>query len=131
MKLAALVVLGVGAAAVMACGGGGGGGGGLCNPTLTSQVTIASTGFTPSAVCVLPGGRITFVNGDSVQHHIESSDSGCSTQINLDISAGQSATTQPLTTAPVICTFHDSANASAAFQGTVAVSDAQVTGPGY
>jgi plastocyanin len=121
------------AAALLAgCGGGStsdGGGTGSCEPGQTALVTIAATGFTPRAVCVLPGGAVTFANGDTVAHDVES---GMTCQaLNLGpIAAGQSRTATFPTAAT--CPFFDAAHSSdPAFQGTVAVSSAPTTGPGY
>ena len=118
-----------------ACGGssssgGGGGGGGSCTPRQTASITIQSTGVSPVAVCVLPSGTVTFTNSDTAAHDIEST-GGC-TELNLgSIASQQSKTTAAFATTGT-CTFHDQSNpTNAAFQGTVAVSQAPTTGPGY
>lgn len=120
------------AALLAACGGGGtsgGGGSGSCTPEQTALVTITAGGFAPKAVCLLPGGAVTFANGDSVAHDIES---GMTCQaLNLGpIAAGQSRSVTLPTAAT--CPFFDAARSNdPAFQGTVAVSSAPTTGPGY
>jgi plastocyanin len=92
-------------------------------------MTIGSGGFSPRAVCVLPGGSVTIANGDTVAHDIESGLT-C-TELNLGpIEAGKSKTAS-FSTAQT-CTFFDAAHSTdAAFQGTVAVSSGMTTGPGY
>lgn len=120
------------AAAVLGgCGGGSDDGGtGACTPGQTASLTVASSGFSPRAVCVLPGGSVTLQNTDSVPHDVESGPT-C-TQLNLGaVGAGQSVTTATFPTAQT-CTFFDAAHSNdPAFQGTVAVTAGTVTGPGY
>ncbi len=130
MKRGACVSL-LAAALFAGCGGGSGSmsGGGSCTPGQSASISITSTGVTPQAVCVLPNGTVTFMNNDTSAHDIEST--GTCTQLNLgSIAAGQSDTALFPTTAT--CTFGDATHAgNAAFQGTVAVSSAPTTGPGY
>lgn len=111
------------------CGASSSSGSGTCTPGSTASVAITSTGFSPKAVCVLPGGSVTFTNTDSVAHDVESGQ--VCTQLNLGpIDAGQSRTVT-FPTAET-CTFADAAHTSdAAFQGTVAVSSGTTSGPGY
>ncbi len=124
-----------GAAAVIAvlaaCGGGSSStqGGGSCTPGTSASVTISSAGVAPKAVCVQPGGTVTFHNNDTAAHQIQST--GTCTELNLpSIAAGQSDTAMFSTTGT--CTYQDATQAgNAAFQGTVAVSAAPTTGPGY
>jgi plastocyanin len=124
------------AAAVLGgCGGGGGssgGGSGTCNPGQTATVTVGASGFSPKAVCVVPTGTVTFHNSDSSSHDIESASATTCTELNLgSIDAGQSKTTTAFPTTQT-CSFVDANHsADAAFQGTVAVSNAPTTGPGY
>ncbi len=124
----------IAAAFVAGCGGGSSSmqGGGTCTPGQSASFSIASTGFSPQAVCVLPGGTVTFTNHDTVAHDVEETGTttGCA-GLNLgSIAAGQAATGMFPTAAT--CTFHDVAHASdAAFQGTVAVTTGPATGPGY
>ncbi len=133
MKAAIASMLLVGATWLGGCGGGGGGSGnggsGSCTPRSTASVAINASGFTPKAVCVLPGGSVTFMNADTVAHDIESGTTCASLNLG-SIGAGQSvAATFP--TAEV-CPFMDVAHSSdPAFQGTVAVSSGMTTGPGY
>ncbi len=122
------------AALLGACGGGSSSsqGNGSCTPGQSASFSIGSSGLSPLAVCVVPGGTVTFTNHDSVSHDIaaSTSDAACA-PLNLGaIAAGQAATAMFPTAA--VCTFHDAAHASvAAFQGTVAVTTSQMTGPGY
>ena len=112
-----------------ACGGGGGGGGGAatCNPGPTASLTIKSTGLSPTNVCVLPLGSVTFTNSDTVPHHLEFDNPSCATIPEIAPGSSQQATFPATTTQ---CTFHD-ANNAAAFTGLVAVTAAQVSGGGY
>lgn len=124
--------LAVAGAALGGCGGGYGSSAsdtGSCTPGRSAGVTVTSGGFSPKAVCILPAGAVTFTNDDTVDHDIESGMT-C-TQLNLGpIAAGQARTVSFPTTQT--CTFFDAAHSSdAAFQGTVAVSSAPTTGPGY
>lgn len=115
------------------CGGGGGGGGGggsgSCTPGASASISITAGGVTPKAVCVLPSGTVTVTNSDAVAHDIESG--GSCTELNLgSIAAGAQRTVTLPTTE--VCSFHDAGNPSnAAFQGTVAVTSAPASGPGY
>ncbi len=133
MKAAIASMLLVGATWLGGCGGGGGGSGnggsGSCTPRSTASVAINASGFTPKAVCVLPGGSVTFMNADTVAHDIESGATCAS--LNLGpIAAGKSAVASFQTAET--CSFVDAAHsADPAFQGTVAVSSGTTTGPGY
>ncbi len=125
------VALLVAAASLAGCGGspsGGNGGGGSCTPGATASITIRSSGITPTAVCVLPTGSLTFTNSDTAAHDIES---GTCTDLNLgSIAAGASRVATFSTTET--CPFHDAGSPSnTAFQGTVAVTTAPASGPGY
>lgn len=119
------------AALLSGCGGGSSGSSpaGSCTPSQTAGVNVAASGFSPKAVCILPGGAVTFTNGDTVAHDLESGMT-C-TQLNLGaIAAGQSRTVSFPTSET--CPFFDAAHSNeSAFQGTVAVSSAPTTGPGY
>jgi plastocyanin len=110
-----------------ACGGGGGGGSATCTPGQTASMTIKSTGLSPTNVCVLPTGSVTFTNSDTVPHHLEFNDTTSCPTIP-EIAAG----TSPQVTFPTAatCTFHDASNAPA-FSGTVAVTAGTVSGGGY
>lgn len=120
-------------AALGGCGGAYGSSGsssaGRCTPTQTADVEVTSGGFSPRAVCVVPTGSVTITNGDAVDHDIESGMT-CA-QLNLGpIPAGEARTATFPTTQT--CAFFDAAHSDeAAFQGTVAVSSAPTTGPGY
>jgi plastocyanin len=114
-----------------ACGGSqsSGGGTGTCTPGSTASFSIMSTGVTPKAVCVLPGGTVTFMNADTAQHDIESGTT-C-TQLNLGVIAAGGSATATFPTVEV-CPFHDQLNpTNTAFQGNVYVTTAPAPGPGY
>ena len=129
MRFAAGLATVAAALGLAACGGGGGGGGAAsCSPGQTASMTIKSTGISPTNVCVLPSGSVTFTNSDTVPHHLEFDDPSCPTIPEIAAGSSQQATF-PGTTIP--CTFHDANNAAAAFSGTVAVTSAQVSGGGY
>jgi plastocyanin len=124
----------IAATVLAACGGGSSStqGNGSCTPGQSAAVTIAAAGVSPKAVCVLPGGTVTFNNQDTVAHGLEESPqvAGC-TGLNLGaIAAGQAATAQFPTAAT--CTYHDtSVPNDDKFKGTVAVTSGPATGPGY
>jgi plastocyanin len=124
----------ISAAAVgLAACGGSSSGTGSCTPIQLASIAIASGGVSPKAVCVLPAGTVRFTNNDTLQHDIQAdsgSGSGCST-LNLGPIAPSQFKDAVFPTLGT-CAFHDSGNATnAAFQGTVAVSNAPVSGPGY
>jgi plastocyanin len=119
------------ALALCACGGsGGGGGGGTCNPGATAAITIKSTGITPTAVCVLPSGTVSFNNTDTAAHTFTSAD--CAAELsNVAIPASASHTVT-FGANQETCTFHDvAAPSNAAFQGTIGVTSVPAQGPGY
>jgi hypothetical protein len=131
MRRASSWMAGLAVVGLAACGGSDGGGttGGSCTPTLAGNVSITAAGVAPKALCVLPTGTVTFTNNDTVQHDIEA-DVGC-TPLNLGVIAPASSKAATFPSAAT-CAYHDALNATnAAFQGTVAVSPAPVTGPGY
>jgi plastocyanin len=98
-------------------------------PGPSAAITITSAGVAPKAVCVLPGGTVTFTNSDTVQHDIQSGTT-C-TELNLGVIAPAGSKSATLPTA-AICPFHDAgAPSNTALQGTVAVTTAPATGPGY
>jgi len=80
-------------------------------------------------VCVSPNGQVTFSNTDTVAHHdIEFDTAGCPTVGDLAPGAQKTVTFPSVSN----CSFHDGANAaSAAFKGTVAVTQVTVSGGGY
>ncbi len=131
MTRGAYGVLIAAAAVIAGCGGGSSSkqGNGSCTPGMSASVSITATGVSPKAVCVQPGGTVTFHNNDSGAHTLQAT--GACSELNLGpIAAGQSDTAMFATTAT--CTYADAAHASdAAFQGTVAVASAPTTGPGY
>jgi hypothetical protein len=117
-------------AGLAGCGGGEeAGGGGRCTPGPSAAFTLMSSGVSPAAVCVLPNGSVTFTNGDSVAHDIQSS-GVCS---ELDLGAIAPGASKSATFAAVgVCTFRDAgAPSDTRFQGTVAVTTVQAEGPGY
>jgi len=129
MRWAVSLFSGVVAATLAGCGGGGGNGADSCNPGPSASYTISSTGISPTNVCISPGGTVTFTNSDTASHHIEFETAGCPT--GPDISGGSSATVTFAETQQN-CSFHDGNNpSSAAFKGTVAVTNVTVSGGGY
>ena len=133
MRRAAMAAMGAAVLGLASCGEGGGttggGGGNTCTPGTTAAFSIAASGVSPRAVCVLPGGTVRFSNNDTVAHDIQS-DGSCA-ELNLgSIAPGSSRSA----TFPTIgnCGFRDAgAPTNTAFQGLVAVTDAPATGPGY
>jgi plastocyanin len=129
MRLGIYLALCAAAASLGGCGGTGNGGGGTCNPGATASITIKNTGVSPTAVCVLPTGSVTFTNSDTVQHDLVSD--GTCPELDTGIIAASASAMVTFPTAKV-CAFHDTVNPSnTAFQGTVAVTTAPATGPGY
>jgi plastocyanin len=131
MRRASSWMAGLAVVGLAACGGSDGGGttGGSCTPTLAGTVSITATGVAPKAVCIRPTGTVTFTNNDTVAHDIEA-DAGC-TPLNLGAIAPAASKVATFPSAE-ICAYHDALNATnAAYQGTVAVNSAPVTGPGY
>ena len=107
----------------------GGGGSGACSLGTSATVTIASTGVSPKAVCVVPGSVVTFTNTDAVAHTLApDAATGCALLAVGPIAAGAST---PVTfPAALFCAYHDAANPSAtAFQGSVSVATPGT--PGY
>jgi plastocyanin len=131
MRLGIQLALSAALVLVAGCGGSSNSGGGMgtCNPGATATIQIKSTGISPTAVCVLPAGSVTFQNSDTKQHQMVS-DATCTELDTGIIAAGASA----VVTFPnaKTCSFHDAQNpAVTAFDGTVAVTTAPVGGPGY
>jgi len=94
------------------------------NPT-DATITITATGVNPQNVTITAGGRITFVNSDSVQHQPSSDPHPLHTDcpaLNLNVlNPTQSATSAPLNTRRT-CGFHDHINDTvASLRGTVTV----------
>ncbi len=122
-------------AAVLSCAAlglascGGGGGGSSCSPGPTALLTINATGLSPTNVCVMPGGAVTFRNADTASDHdVEFETGGCPAVGDIQ-PGGQVTATFPT---QGNCTFHDGKNpSSAAFRGTVAVTTVNVGGGGY
>jgi plastocyanin len=118
----------VAAALGLAACGGGGGGAATCTPGQSASMTIKSTGISPTNVCVLPAGSVTFTNSDAVPHHIEFDAATCPTVPEIAAGSSQQAT---FPSTVMNCSFHDGNNPAAAFSGTVAVTSAVVSGGGY
>jgi plastocyanin len=113
------------------CGGGStGGGGGSCTPTGATSVTIRSTGLTPANVCVRTTGTVTFTNQDTVAHTL-ASDALCPEFSSVVVAANGGTANVVFTAATAKVCIYAAAPTGAAFQGTVAVSDGIVEGPGY
>lgn len=117
--------------ALCACGGGGGGGGGgTCNPGATAAFTIRSTGITPTAVCVLPSGTVSFNNADAVAHTVTSTDCAAELSGLGSITANGGTATASFGTTQKTCTFSVNPG-NAPFQGTIGVTSVPQQGPGY
>lgn len=132
MRRVPSLLAGVAVVVVAACGDSApaGTGAATCTPGTTASMGIAASGVSPKAVCVLPGGTVTFTNSTAAQHEIEV-DSPCSATNGGTIAAGATRTlTFP--TAQV-CTFRDPTAApgvAGTFVGTVAVTTVTVGGGG-
>ncbi len=119
------------ALSLVGCGSGNGGGSGSssCTPGNTASMTIKSTGLSPSAVCLLPGGTLTIQNGDTAPHDIESG--ATCPMLNVGTIAAGPSVNVTMPTAET-CVFQDADNpTNGAFQGTVAVSSSMTSGGGY
>jgi len=123
----ALLALGLASAA---CGGSSGGGGSAtCTPSGTAAIAITAKGTSPQNACVTPGGTVTFTNNDTTAHQIEFGAADCPANLASIPAGGQ---VSPVFPTQANCLYHDALNASnTAFQGTVAVSNATVSGGGY
>ena len=126
MRVAHCITLLVGTALLGACGGTSSSGGGA-GCAMTATASIAAAGVTPKAICVVPGGSVTFTNGDTAQHNMAVTGTSCPAGPGL-LNPGASGTaTFPTATA---CQFHDAlAPTNTAFQGNIAVNAAPP--PGY
>ena len=127
MKTPAYLTTILAATLLGACGGSSssGGGGNSCVSTVTVSITAA--GVSLKAICVVPGGSVTFTNSDTVQHDMVITGTSCPAGPGL-LNAGASGTaTFPTATT---CQFSDQLNATnTAFQGTITVN--ATPPPGY
>jgi plastocyanin len=94
------------------------------NPT-DATITITAAGVTPQNVSINSGGRITWINNDTVQHQPSSDPHPAHTDcpgLNMNVlNPNQSATSAALTTRRS-CGFHDHLNDTvASLRGTVTV----------
>ena len=94
------------------------------NPT-DATITITAAGVTPQNVSINSGGRITWINNDTVQHQPSSDPHPAHTDcpgLNMNVlNPLQSATSAALTTRRS-CGFHDHLNDTvASLRGTVTV----------
>ena len=94
------------------------------NPT-DATITITSTGTNPKDVTINAGGRITWINNDTVQHQPSSNPHPAHTDcpaLNMNVlGPGQQATSTALTTRRN-CGYHDHLNdTNATLQGTITV----------
>jgi plastocyanin len=87
-------------------------GGGNDGP-VAATLTITSSGFSPRTVTVPVGSRVTIVNNDTRTHEMNSdphpTHGSCPGLDNMTVTAGQSRTSQNLTTARA-CSLHDHAD---------------------
>lgn len=85
----------------------------------TPLVQLSSAGVSPSSITVASSAALRFVNKDSADHQLASTD--CSELASPKLSAGGSFTAT-LGAGPKTCTYKDSlAPSASAFQGTVTV----------
>jgi plastocyanin len=95
------------------------------NPT-DATITITAAGVNPPNVTINAGGRITWINNDTVLHQPSSDPHPVHTDcqgLNMNVlSPGQSVQTPALTTRRT-CGFHDhmNDNSNASMRGTVTV----------
>ncbi|HSL23558.1 MAG TPA: hypothetical protein VK886_18655 [Vicinamibacterales bacterium] len=118
------------AATAVACGGGSSptapsGGGNPSTGGVGATITITPSGVNPSSVSIAAGQSIAFVNNDT-QAHVMSSDphpshTDCPALTVGSLGAGQTRTSNPLTSART-CGFHDhDAPGDSRWQGQVRV----------
>ena len=93
--------------------------------TNTNTITLTSTGASPRDITVTRGSQVTFVNNDSATHDMASDPhpehTSCPEITVGFMSAGQSRTTNNLTTART-CTYHDHNQPSNGnLQGTIRI----------
>jgi plastocyanin len=93
--------------------------------TIAATLTITSSGTSPKTVTVALGSRVTIVNNDSRSHDMNSNPhpehTDCPALNVGTLSAGQSRTSQNLTTARV-CGIHDHSDPfNTAWQATITV----------
>ncbi len=104
--------------ALVACEGSG-------STSASSVVTLQPGGANPTAISVMGGAQLEFVNADSMDHQIASSDCPELNSPRLVATAETRSTSSFLATlgaGPKTCTFTDGLHPSpAAFQGTVNV----------
>jgi hypothetical protein len=99
---------------LVACGGSGGG-----TPTGPLDVNLTPTGAAPRSFTALSQAQLRFVNQDTVDHRISSSN--CTELTTPTLAAGMNATAT-LGAGPKSCDYSDSAHPSdTRFQGTVTV----------
>lgn len=129
MKSATGLALFVAAVGLAACGGGGGGGDGTCTAGQSFTFTIGGTGLSPRAGCVLPSGSVSYVNETDDPQTVAASGAcaGLATAVGANATATISAPGSAIN-----CTFGVSEHADdSRFQGQLAVTTGQVTGPGH
>ena len=94
-------------------------------PAAPPTVTITSNGVSPKEVVIAVGGRVTFVNNDTIPHDV----AGGPDPANPDcreidavgfLTPGQSRQTAPLPTART-CEYHDHGFHSALFNGRIVI----------
>ena len=106
----------------VACGGSGGG-----QPAIL-MVNLTAAGASSTAISIGNGGQLQFVNQDTADHQIASTN--CAELNSPRLTTGKSFTTT-LNGGPKSCSFDDALNpGSAAFSGTVTVT-ASPAPPGY
>ena len=97
--------------ALLGCGGSGG--------NSAAQVQLTSSGASPNTITVPNGGQVHFINKDTANHQIASSDCSDLASPSLAPNGDFLAT---LNGGPKTCTFKDGLNATVtAFNGTVTV----------
>ena len=113
-------------ALALACGGSSGSPGGPSPPTAAATITIGPGGVNPKTVQVTLGGRVRFVNNDTLPHfigsdpHPDHTDCVDINQVGF-LSPGQSRETGNLVEART-CGFHDHNNPDVqSLRGTITI----------
>lgn len=98
--------------------------------TASQTVTIAATGYKPTAVSITVGDSVIFKNSDTVAHSVDFKQTTglhCSATLPLAVPAGQSASCAFSTVGKF--NFSDPAHKTKNFRGTVTVAKAVTAGP--
>lgn len=93
--------------------------GGSSSGSSSADVNLSAAGVSPSQLAIASGGQVRFVNNDSVDHTMTSTD--CSELTSPRLAHGQTFTKALL--GPKTCSYSDGLNPTVnSFKGTVSVA---------